>query len=55
MKLVDIQSNKSETEKIRNFETEIPYMRGNNREEAMNAYRKLLLFTPDQLTYFTRR
>ena len=55
MKLADIQSNKSVAEKIRNFETEIPCMRGKKREEVMNAYRKLFLSTPDQLIYFTRR
>jgi hypothetical protein len=55
MQLVDTQSKKSVAEKIRNFETEIPYMRGKKREDAMNAYRKLLLSTPDQLIYFTRR
>jgi hypothetical protein len=54
MKLGYIKSNKSVAEKIRIFETEIPYMRGKKREEAMNAYRKLLLSTPDQLIYFIR-
>jgi len=54
MQLVDIQSNKLVAEKIRNFETEIPYLKGKKREEAMNAYRKVLLSTPDQLIYFTR-
>ena len=54
MQLVDTQFKKSVAEKIRNFETEIPYLRGKKREEAMNAYRKLLLSTPDQLIYFTR-
>ncbi len=54
MKLADIQSNKSVAEKIRNFETEILYLSGIKREEAMNAYHNLLLSTPDQLFYFTR-
>ena len=54
MKLADIQSTKSVAEKIRNFETEIPYLSGIKREEAMTAYHNLLLSTPDQLIYFTR-
>ena len=54
MQLVDIQPNKLVAEKIRKFETEIPYLRGKKREKAMDAYRKVLLSRPDQLIYFTR-
>jgi hypothetical protein len=54
MKLADKQSNKSVTEKISNFETEILYLRGKKREEAMKAYRILLSSKPDQLIYFKR-
>ncbi len=53
MKLAN-QFNKSEPEEVRNFETEILYLKGKKREEAMNAYRKLLLSSADQLIYFTR-
>ncbi|MFC1488100.1 hypothetical protein ACFLRN_10500 [Thermoproteota archaeon] len=54
LKLANKQFNKSVPEKVRNFETEIPYMQGKKREEAMKTYRKLLLSTADQLIYFTR-
>jgi len=48
------QFNKSVPEEVRNFETEILYLKGKKREEAMSAYRKLLLSSADQLIYFTR-
>jgi len=54
MKLANKQFNKSVPEEVRNFETEILYLKGKKREEAMNAYRKLLLSSTDQLIYFTR-
>ena len=54
MKLSNKQFNKSVTEEVRKFETEILYLKGKKREEAMNAYRKLLLSSADQLIYFTR-
>lgn len=55
MKLVNKQFNKSVPEEVRNFETEILYLKGKKREEAMNTYRKLLLSSAaDQLIYFTR-
>jgi hypothetical protein len=54
MKLSNKQFNKSVPEEVRNFETEILYLKGKKREEAMNAYRKLLLSSADQLIYFTR-
>ena len=54
LKLADKQYDKSVAEKISNFETEIPCMRGKKREEAMKAYRILLSSTPDQLIFFIR-
>ena len=54
MKLANKQFNKSVLEEVRNFETEILHLKGKKREEAMNAYRRLLLSSADQLIYFTR-
>jgi len=54
MKLSNKQFNKSVPEEVRNFDTEILYLKGKKREETMNAYRKLLLLSADQLIYFTR-
>jgi hypothetical protein len=53
MKLANKQFNKSEQEAIK-FETEILDLKGKKREEAINAYRRLLLSSADQLIYFTR-
>jgi len=54
MKLANKQFNKSELEEARKFETEILDLKGKKREEAINAYRRLLLSSADQLIYFTR-
>ncbi len=55
MKIANKQFNKSvPEEEVRNFETEILYLKGKKREEAMNTYRKLLLSSANQLIYFTR-
>jgi len=54
VKLANKQFDKSVSEEVRKFETEILYLNGKKREEAMNAYRKLLLSSADQLIYFTR-
>jgi hypothetical protein len=54
VKLANKQFNKLVPEEVRNFETEILYLKGKKREEAMNAYRRLLLSSADQLIYFTR-
>jgi len=54
MKLANKQFNKSEQEESRKFETEILDLKGKKREEAMNAYRRLLVSSADQLIYFTR-
>jgi len=54
MKLANKQFSKSVQEEARKFETEILYLKGKRREEAMNAYRRLLLSSADQLIYFTR-
>jgi hypothetical protein len=54
MKLANKQFTKSVLEEERKFETKILYLKGKKREEAMNAYRKLLLSSADQLIYFTR-
>jgi len=54
MKLANKPFSKLVPEEVRNFETEILYLKGKKREEAMNAYRKLLLSSTDQLIYFTR-
>ena len=54
MKLANTQFNKSVPEEVRNKEKKILYLKGKKREEAMNAYRKLLLSSADQLIYFTR-
>jgi hypothetical protein len=55
VKLVNKQFNKLVPEEVRNFETEILYLKGKKREEAMNTYRKLLLSSAaDQLIYFMR-
>jgi hypothetical protein len=54
VKLANNQFNKSVSEEVRTFETEILYLNGKKREEAMNAYHKLLLSSADQLIYFTR-
>ena len=36
------------------LETEILDLKGTEREEAMRAYRKLLLYSADELIYFMR-
>jgi len=54
MKLANKQLSKLVQKEARKFETEILYLKGKKREEAMNAYRKLLSSLPDQLVYFTR-
>jgi hypothetical protein len=54
MKLANMQFKKSVPEEVRNFETEILYLKGKKREKAMNAYRRLLLSLADQLIYYTR-
>ena len=54
MKLANNQFNKSMPEEVRNFETEILYLKGKKREKAMKAYRRLLLPSADQLIYYTR-
>ena len=54
MKLANKQFSKSVQEEARKFETEILDLKGKRREEAMNAYRRLLLSSTDQLIYFTR-
>ena len=36
------------------FETELLDFKGKRREEAMNAYRRILLSSADQLIYFTK-
>ena len=59
MKLVNRRFSKSVQKEARKVEIEIMekeilYLKGKRRERAINAYRKLLLSSPDQLTYFTR-
>jgi hypothetical protein len=54
MKLANKQLSKLVHEEARKFETEILCLKGKKREEAMNAYRRLLSSLPDQLVYFTR-
>jgi len=54
VKLANKQFNKSVSEEIRKFETEILYLNGKKREEAMNAYRRLLLSSGDPLIYYRR-
>ena len=54
MKFVNKQFNTSVPEELRNFETEILYLKDKKREEAMNTYRRLLLSSVDRLVYFTR-
>jgi len=54
MKLANKQFSKSVQEEARKFETEILDLKGKRREEAMNAYRRLLLSSADQLIYYTR-
>jgi len=40
--------------KLRKLEEEIPKLKGKNREEAMEAYRKLLFTLADEPIYFVR-
>jgi hypothetical protein len=54
MKLANKQFSKSAQEEARKFETEILDLKGKRREEAINAYRRLLLSSADQLIYYTR-
>jgi len=54
MKLANKQFSKSVQEEARKFETEILDLKDKRREEAMNAYRRLLLSSADQLIYYTR-
>jgi hypothetical protein len=54
MKLANKQFSKSAQEEARKFETEIVDLKGKRREEAINAYRRLLLSSADQLIYYTR-
>jgi len=54
MKLANKQFSKSVQEKARKFGTEILDLKGKKREETMNAYRRLLLSSADQLIYYTR-
>jgi len=54
MKLANKQFNKLVPEEVRNFETEILYLKGKKREEAMNTYRRLSLSSGDPLIYYRR-
>ena len=54
MKSANKQLSKSVQEEAIKFETEILDLKGKKREEAINAYRRLLLSSADQLIYFTR-
>jgi hypothetical protein len=54
MKLENKQLSKLVQEEARKFETEILDLKGKKQEEAMNAYRRLLLSSADQLVYFSR-
>lgn len=54
MKIANKQFSKSVQEETRKFETNILDLKGKRREEAINAYRRLLLSSADQLIYFTR-
>ncbi len=59
MKLANKQFNKSEREEARKFEIEILEkelvdLKGKRREEAMKAYRRLLLSWVHQPIYFMR-
>jgi hypothetical protein len=54
MKLANKQFSKSVQEETRKFETKILDLKGKTREEAMKAYRRLLLSSTDQPIYFTR-
>jgi hypothetical protein len=40
--------------KPRRLEKEIPYLKGRKREEAMKAYRRLLLSSANEPLYFMR-
>ena len=40
--------------KLRKLEKEILKLKGRNREEAMKAYRKLLIYLKDEPIYFVR-
>jgi len=59
MKPANKQFNRSEREEPKKFEMEalekeILDLKGKKREEAMEAYRRLLLSSADQLIYFMR-
>jgi len=54
MKLANKQFSKSVQEEARKFETKILDLKGKRREEAMKAYRRLLLSSTEQPIYFTR-
>jgi len=58
MKLANKQLSKSEQEDSRKLvevlEMKLLDLKGKKREEAMKAYRKLLLSSADQLIYFMR-
>lgn len=59
MKPASKQFNRSEREEARKFEMEalekeILDLKGKKREEALKAYRRLLLSSVDQVVYFMR-
>jgi hypothetical protein len=59
MKLANKEFNQSDREEARKFEIEIlgkeiVDLKGKRREEAMKAYRRLLLSSADELIYFMR-
>ncbi len=53
MKLANKQSSKS-VQEARKLETQMLDLKGKRREEAMKAYRRLLLSSADEPIYFMR-